>query len=60
MRGHELDRKSTAPMPTNLPDPRKRKMQEIRDKLLNVIFVVLKAAMTVSGAMIIWKVWYAG
>jgi hypothetical protein len=46
-------------MPTNLPDPRKRKAKEIEDRFLNVVFAVVKVAMAISCAMIIWMVWYA-
>ena len=46
-------------MPTNLPDPLKRKRQEIEDKFMNVVFVAVKVAIAFSCAMIIWAFWYA-
>jgi hypothetical protein len=46
-------------MPTNLPDPLKRKTQEIEDRFMNVVFIVVKVAMAISCAMIIWTLWYA-
>jgi hypothetical protein len=57
--GYELDREGTALMPTNLPDPRKRKAQEIEDTVMNVMSIVVKVAMAISCAMIIWTFWFA-
>jgi flagellar basal body-associated protein FliL len=41
-------------MPTNLPDPQRRKEQESRDKLLRVILVFVGIALLIAVAMIVW------
>ena len=46
-------------MPTNLPDPPRRKQQESRDKLLKVLFVFVKIALVIAFAMIVWS-WLGG
>ncbi len=46
-------------MPTNLPDPRKRKTQENnrenREAFLKVLFGVVRIALMLAVAMIIWS-----
>jgi hypothetical protein len=46
-------------MPTNLPDPRDRKADANHETFLAALFVVVKVAMIIATAMIIWSVWYA-
>ena len=42
-------------MPTNLPDPRKQKPDESRDTLLTVLFGVVRLAVILAVAIIIWS-----
>jgi hypothetical protein len=46
-------------MPTNLPDPRNRKTDANRETFLAALFVVVKVAMVIATAVIIWSVWFA-
>jgi hypothetical protein len=46
-------------MPTNLPDPRDRKADANHETFLAALFVVVKVAMAIATAIIIWSVWYA-
>jgi hypothetical protein len=43
-------------VPTNLPDPQRRKERESRDKLLRVILVFVGIALVIGLAMIVrWR-----
>jgi hypothetical protein len=46
-------------MPTNLPDPQKRKDRELEDTFTNAMFIVVYLAMVIATAMIVWLVWFA-
>jgi hypothetical protein len=58
--GHELDSESTALMPTNLPDPRKRKAQASEEPLLYVMVAVMVVGMIIALAIVGWSVAIAG
>jgi hypothetical protein len=57
---HELDRESAALMPTNLPDPRKRKAQASEEPLLYVMVAVMVVGMIIALAIVGWSVAIAG
>jgi hypothetical protein len=46
-------------MPTNLPDPGHRKTDGHRETFLATLFAVVKVAMVIATAMIVWSLWYA-
>ena len=46
-------------MPTNLPDPRKRESLDPEEPFLKWLLLMLRVAMAVAFATIIWSFWFA-
>jgi hypothetical protein len=47
-------------MPTNLPDPKKRETSERRNTILTVFLSVLRIALLIAIAMIVWSFFAEG